>query len=161
MQDSRAQEQFSFAYITAVASQARIQVELRRLDDDGIDGELISDQGTEPRIDFQAKSTSEDIEHLDHISYPLKVDNYARLIRKTSAPRILIVTIVPPEPEQWLDQNTERLVARRCAYWEILKGRGPTSNIRTVAINIPKSQIFSPETLTELMQMTDAGDLDD
>ena len=161
MQDRRAQEQFSFAYITAVASRAKIQVELRRLDEDGIDGELISDQGTEPRIDFQAKSTSDDIDRTHHISYPLKVENYARLIKRTTAPRILIVTIVPPTPEQWLEQDTEHLVARRCAYWEILKGRDPTDNRRIVTVDIPKSQIFSPENLEELMLRADRGDLDD
>ena len=161
MKDSRAQEQFSFAYITAVASQAMVQVELRRLDDDGIDGELISDQGTEPRIDFQAKSTSDDIDHTGHILYPLKVENYARLIRKTSSPRILIVTIVPPTRDQWVQQNAERLLARRCAYWEILTGRQPTENRRTITINIPKSQIFSPENLSDLMRRANTGDLDD
>ena len=161
MQESRAQEQFSFAYITAVASQAKVQVELRRLDDDGIDGQLISDQGTEPRIDFQAKSTFQPVEHTDHISFPLKVENYDRLIKKTSAPRILIVTIVPPTRDEWLHQNTERLLARRCAYWEDLKGRQPTANRETITIEIPKSQIFSPENLADLMRRADTGDLDD
>ena len=161
MQESRAQEQFSFAYITAVASAAKVQVELRRLDDDGIDGELISDQGTEPRIDFQAKSTFQAIEHANHISYPLKVENYALLIRRTSAPRILIVTIVPSTRDQWLHQNTNRLLTRRCAYWEILKGRQPTANRQTITIDIPKSQTFSPENLAELMRRADTGDLDD
>ncbi len=161
MQESRAQEQFSFAYITAVASLARVQVELRRLDDDGIDGELISDLGTEPRIDFQAKSTREEIEHADHIAYPLKVENYAKLIKQTCAPRILIVTLVPADPGQWLDQNPERLVTKRCAYWTILRGKEPTHNRRTIAITIPKTKIFSPENLEELMRRADRGDLDD
>ena len=161
MQDSRAQEQFSFAYITAVASQAKIQVELRRLDEDGIDGEFISDQGTEPRIDFQAKSTNDEIEWTDRISYPLKVENYARLIRRTTAPRILIVTLVPSAWDQRLNQDIERLIARRCAYWEILRGRAPTENRNTITIDIPKSQIFSPEKLEELMRRADRGDLDD
>ena len=97
MTPERAKEQFSFAYITAVASHARLLVELRRLDDDGIDGTLISDVGTEPRIEFQAKSTSEDVERDDHIAYPLKVANYNKLVKPTTVPRILIVVIIPHE----------------------------------------------------------------
>ena len=101
MNPTRAQEQFSFAYITAVASQAEIQVEFRGLDEDGIDGQFVSDQGSEPRIDFQAKSTSRTgVEHPSHLSYPLKVDNYNRLVKPTTNPRILIVMIVPRDVDE-------------------------------------------------------------
>ena len=161
MHQSRAQEQFSFAYITAVASQARIQVELRRLDDDGIDGILISDEGTEPRIEFQAKSTYSDIERTDKISYPLKVGAYNRLIKETTTPRILIVMIVPSCPNDWLDQDQERLVTHRCAYWANLRGQSPTTNKGTKTITVPKTQIFSPDKLRYLIQRADTGDLDD
>lgn len=161
MQHSRAQEQFSFAYITAIASKVRIQVELRRLDDDGIDGILISDQGTAPRIEFQAKSIGPSTEQLHQISYPLKVEHYSQLIRKTTAPRILIVMIVPQDPENWLSQDTEQLVTKRCAYWEVLRGRPPTYNHSQINIRIPKSQVFSPEDLTALIQWADEGNLDE
>ena len=71
------------------------------------------------------------------------------------------MTIVPPTRDEWLHQNTERLLARRCAYWENLKGRQPTANRETITIEIPKSQIFSPENLADLMRRADTGDLDD
>lgn len=161
MQLSRAQEQFSFAYITAVASQARIQVELRRLDDDGIDGILISTEGTEPRIEFQAKSTYSNVERADRISYPLDVSAYNRLVKETTTPRILIVMIVPSCPTKWIDQDQERLVTYRCAYWAILRGQSPTTNKQKKTISVPKTQIFSPEELRYLIKRADAGDLDD
>ena len=161
MQRNRAQEQFSFAYITAVASQAQIQVEIRRLDDDGVDGQFISDQGSEPRIEFQAKSTSLDIERPSHLAYPLKVGNHDSLIKRTTTPRILIVTIVPHNIDEWLSQNTERLLTRRCSYWHILRGEDPTGNHAIVTVDIPKEQILSPQALTELIAKADLGELDD
>ena len=161
MNRSRAQEQFSFGYITAVASQAQIQVEIRRLDDDGIDGQFVSDQGSEPRIDFQAKSTNPSVERPSHLAYPLKVGNYDSLIRRTTVPRILIVTIVPRSINEWLSQNTEGMLARRCAYWHILRGKDPTGNHSTVTVDIPKDQILSPQALTELIAKADTGELDD
>ena len=161
MNRNRAQEQFSFAYITAVASQAQVQVEIRRLDDDGIDGEFISDRDSEPRIDFQAKSTNPDVERPSHLAYPLKVSNYNDLVKRTTAPRILIVMIVPRNVDAWLQQNTEGMLARRCAYWHTLRGQPPSGNSSRETITIPKAQIFSPQALTELVAKADAGDLDD
>lgn len=161
MQRTRAQEQFSFAYITAVASQAEIQVELRRLDEDGIDGELISDVGTEPRLDFQAKSTYQEVEKPDHVAYPLKVENYNKLIKATTVPRILIVTLVPANIEDWLLQDGEKMLSRKCAYWYHLRGMKPSSNIDSETVHIPKSQVFSAEALKKLIELADAGDLDD
>ena len=161
MQRSRAQEQFSFAYITAVASQAKIQVELRRLDEDGIDGELISDGGTEPRLDFQAKSTYQEVEGPHHVAYPLKVNNYNKLVKATTVPRILIVTLVPANIDDWLIQDGDKMLARRCAYWYHLRGMPPSTNADNVTVHIPKSQVFSADALRTLIAMADAGDLDD
>ena len=160
MTPERAKEQFSFAYITAVASHARLLVELRRLDDDGIDGTLISDVGTEPRIEFQAKSTSEDVERDDHIAYPLKVANYNKLVKPTTVPRILIVVIIPHEIHDWLDQNNNRLLTRHCAYWVHLQGGEPSANRSKKTVTIPKDQIFSPKNLAFLMNLADTGGLD-
>ena len=161
MQQSRAQEQLSFSYITAVASQARIATEFRRWDEDGIDGVLISDQGTEPRIDFQAKSVTGGIPDSDHIAYALKVNNYNRLTKSTTNLRILIVMVVPSCIEEWTDQNNERMQTRYSAYWHSLRGCPPTDNTQTKTVHIPKRQILNPSAVQYLIERADVGDIDD
>ena len=161
MHVNRAQEQLSFAYITAVASQAQVQVELRRLDDDGIDGCLIWDQGTEPTIDFQAKSTASDVVKPDHIAYPLNVSNYNRLVKLTTTPRILIVMVVPDCIDQWTDPDHDRLLTRYAAYWHNLRGEPETGNKNTKTVHIPKHQILSAAAVANLIEQADAGGFDD
>jgi hypothetical protein len=61
MTPNQQMEQFSLAYIRAVAAQAGYQV-TRPETDTGIDGTLMDDAGRRSRIDFQAKSTADDIQ---------------------------------------------------------------------------------------------------
>ena len=160
MQLSRAKEQLSFAYITAVASQARVQVEFRRLDEDGIDGVLIWDEGTEPRIDFQAKSMTADVTDSDHVAYDLNVKSYNRLVKPTTDPRILIVMVLPRSIDDWVHQNDERMLTRYSAYWLSMRGWSPTDNVETERVQLPKNNILTSKAIEDLVLLADSGGFD-
>ncbi|MEG4172388.1 DUF4365 domain-containing protein [Microcoleus sp. S13_C3] len=49
------------------------------------------------------------------------------------------------------------LCLKRCAYWISLEGAASTDNKERVTISIPRTNIFSAETLTTIMQRIATG----
>ena len=150
-------EQFSLAYIRAVAAQAGYQITRPELDSDSVDGMLIADFGRRPRIDFQAKATSQQIVRGDNIHFALSIKNYNDLRRHTRTPRILIVVLMPSDTSQWLTQNHEQLCLRHCGYWLSLEEHQEVSNTTSVTVHIPLVNMFNAEQLVDLMTKVEKG----
>jgi hypothetical protein len=152
MTPNQQMEQFSLAHIRAVAAQAGYQV-TRPETDTGIDGTLMDDAGRRSRIDFQAKSTADDIQRDRHLHFPLPVRNYDILRDPTpSAMRILIVVLMPRDNGQWLHQTEDELCLRHCAYWLLLEEHPPVPNTTSVTVQIPVTNVFNSEQLHSLME---------
>jgi len=157
MHINQRKEQFSRAYVHAVASAAGFTLYQPAVDDDSIDlgiaGRVALDMPRPPRIEFQLKCTSGDAARGGHIVYPLKRKNYddLRLIDLV-VPRILVVLNVPRNELQWLRQNEVELRLRRCAYWTSLCGMGQTENARSITITLPRQSLFSVEGLRSLLK---------
>lgn len=153
MQKSR----LSLSYIEAVASHAGFGVDEPKIDYDSVDGTLKADFGRRPRIEFQAKATSQDVvrESCIHFSLPVKTYNDLRI--EAINPRILIVLIMPQTPDEWLEQTQSALCIRKCAYWMSLKGRSETSNASNITVQLPLSNVFNVEQLTDMMQKTESA----
>ena len=151
MTDEQQMEQFSLAYIRAVAAQAGYQV-TRDETDVGLDGMFKGDTGRRPRMEFQAKSTRANIRHGDNLHFRLPVSNY-NILRDANAtlPSILIVVLIPNEIEQWTNQTDEQLCLRHCAYWLSLEGEPATSNTTIITVHVPLSNVFNGEQLHTLM----------
>ena len=132
------QEQFSRAAVYAIASTAGCAVSERNVDDDSVDLSLCSKMlSRRPSVDLQLKCTGQDILAETSLRFSLSKKNYDDLrIEDLLVPRILLVVLVPPAIDQWLDQDEGRLMLRRCIYWHSLRGRVPISN-ETVTIHIP------------------------
>lgn len=112
---SRMKERFSIAYIEAVASQAGYHVTEPAVDHDSVDGILMGDSRSRPRIDFRAKATSQDVLRESHISFPLPIKNYNDLRAGSRTPRILIVALIPSEVAEWTKHSRDELCLRHCA----------------------------------------------
>ena len=151
-------EQFSLAYIRAVAAQSGYQVTRPEPDLDSVDGVLMASFGRRPRIEFQAKSTSRDVLRTDGIRFPIPVKNYNELRADTRIPRILIVVLMPQEIHQWIHQTTDELCLRHCAYWLSLEGQPSVSSTSSVSVTIPTTNIFDRAQLGDLMTRVDAGE---
>ena len=147
-------EQYSLSYITAIATVANFKYAILNVDDESIDILFKSDEHNGYEIYIQLKSTS-NLEYIkdNFIHFPLKLKNYNDL-RKTNKlyPHILVCLIIPKEdkPIYWINQTEESLELMKCAYWIDLKGYEETKNINTVTINIPMSQMFTPEALNNI-----------
>jgi Domain of unknown function (DUF4365) len=153
-------EQFSYAYVRAVASVAGYSVEekSRPMDNAGIDltieapgeiGNILF-----PKCDAQIKCTSgQSVLDKNCIKFSLPVHNYNRLIHTRSlAPQILIVVLVPDEITAWMNISEEETLMKKCGYWVSLKGRPSTTNTKTITVELPRNNLFTPSNLSLMME---------
>ena len=152
-------EQLSYAYIHAVASRAGFAYEKTTIDRDSIDtsikakGMLCPESVfTSPSIDVQAKATTRLTSNGDTFRFELPIKNYRELRGERQSPAILVVLSLPSNEEEWLAHTEDSLIAKRCAYWVSLKDSPDSDNTETITIDIPKSNVFSPNTLKLMMR---------
>lgn len=104
-------------------------------------------------LDLQLKGTTGATLTTDEVIYDLDVRAYNILRRSTRrAPIYLVLLVLPPARTEWLAQSEDRLELRRCAYWYSLRGASTVSNARTVRIQIPRQNQFTPAALTRIME---------
>ncbi len=143
--------QFSMAYIRAVASQVGYLATRPEVDDDSVDGVPMGDVGKRPRLEFQAKATSQQVVHGSEIRFPLPAKNYHDLRADTWVPRILVVLLMPEQDTRWLTQTENELCPHHCAYWLALAGKPAVSNTSSVTVAVPMATQFSTGRLADLM----------
>jgi hypothetical protein len=149
-------EQFSNAFIYAVASAAGCSVAKPSVDHDSIDWTISNRLPRRPKLDIQLKSTANDGTFGAVFPFSLKRKNYDDLrITDLIAPRILIVVLLPTQSDNWIKASPEELILRRCAYWISLAGLPESTNEASISIEVPSSQAFTVQSLNELMQKTD------
>ena len=153
-------EQFSFAYVRAVAAHADCAVTDNHYPDiNSKDGTISADWGRRrPKIDFQAKATSQDVLRDGAVRFRLPIGDYDNLRRRDTVPHILIVLLMPKDEADWLNQTSEELAMRRCAYWMSLEGMSKSPNVSTVTVHVPVSQTFDSAQLRDMMNRVDRGE---
>ncbi len=158
-------EEFSYAYVRAVATVAScvFQRTTPPLDRLGID--LILTGLKSPQLDnfpilyVQVKCTPREVINDDLVRFPLSVKNYneLRLINRYP-PIILIVVVVPEKVEEWLQQSEASLCLQRCGYWLSLVGADVTTNQDNITVSIPRKNLFTSQALEVIMQKILQGD---
>jgi hypothetical protein len=151
-------EQFSFAYVRALAAALGMAANQYSPDRFGVDLQLSAkgDRGGPliyPKLDIQIKATSrKDLLFDDGIHYPLEIPHYDALRDEhVSNPRILVVVLVPEEETEWIRHSREELALRRCGYWRSLLGMGPSGNTSNVTVCVSWDNILSVDALNSLM----------
>ena len=109
-------------------------------------------------LDFQLKSSC-DVDFQDgKVIYNLESKNYNDLATEsTMLPHILVLYVLPANEHDWLNVSYEDLTMKKCAWWYSLEGQPFTDNTSTKRIAIPYTQVFSPETLIELIEKVKGG----
>jgi hypothetical protein len=162
------EESLSLAYVSAVSGRAGVNISVRR-HDYGIDGtfhqiQIIKDKREETGIalDWQLKATQNWIERDDTIVYDLDANTYNRLARRQTtiraSPCILILFCLPENPKKWLDVNYERLLLRKCCYWQQIIGE-ETENTNTRRVFIPKENLLTVNSVSNLLELVDTGEI--
>ncbi|MCL2325589.1 MAG: DUF4365 domain-containing protein [Proteobacteria bacterium] len=149
-------EQFSRAFVGAITAQAGCNSSKPEVDDDSVDLMLIK-KGIEgckrPRaqMDIQIKCTAKTFSG-SCLTFPLPKKNYDDLREEHLVPRLLVIVCVPELPENWIEQDAEKMSLYHCAYWFSLRGLGESENVKTVTLSIPKDNVFSTDFLNEAMR---------
>jgi hypothetical protein len=156
MDISQRKEQFSIAYVRAVASAAGFSISTPGVDDDSIDmtlsGRIVEGIPSRPKIDLQLKCTSEDVFREREVVYSLKRKNYDELrLTGIHTARLLVVVHIPESDEEWLRHTEDELALRRCGYWANLIGLPETTNTSRVAVRLPRVNVFDVAGLRGLM----------
>jgi hypothetical protein len=158
MHFTKQMEEFSIAYVHAIASSAGYALDYVRVDHDGIDVNIKSREGRRPQVEIQLKSTFRDILRATELKYPLDVATYNRLRTDCIVPRILLVVLVPKKSEDWLEHIEERLTMFQCGYWVSLAGSSETTNEDNITILVPRTQQFTVSALQQIMGKINLGE---
>ena len=111
-----------------------------------------------PAIELQLKATINLGQPKDGaFRFPLIRRNYDLLIVETQTPRLLMVLDLPKDEEQWMTISEESLVLRKRAYWASLAGLEERSNVSSITIHIPSTNIFDITGLRYLMDQSREG----
>jgi hypothetical protein len=158
---SHSKEAMSYAHIFATAGMARVSFEAAYLFDYGVDGHfeiLVEDEGTHVPsgypLFYQAKASVNWHFDGDEVVYDLDSRAYNNIAtRPPSAARlILLLLCLPPETNDWHRVTEANTTMQHCCYWHWFEGsRVPNSS--TKRIRIPRSQVFTPEVLTQLLEV--------
>ena len=157
LHETQQKEQFNIAFMRAVISVAGYNILRMEVDDDSVD---ISVRGNRrdgnvrkaPQLDIQAKCTETDGGTGPSLPFDLKLKNYDDLrAADVHVPAILVVLWVPQDVAQWMSENADQTVLRRCAYWMSLQSMGPTTNATGQRVHIPRSQQFTSSSLRDIM----------
>lgn len=151
MTSEQQKEQFSIAYVRAVAAVAGVNVYRPEVDEDSVDigfaTRTFAGQPQRPRLEAQLKCTADPVGEGTSFGFALRVKNYNELVGEFLVPRLLIVVVVPPAASEWLMQDEKSLAMRHCGYWVSLANSPTTPNASNVTIQIPRSQVFTVSAL--------------
>lgn len=161
-QDTWRMEQFSKAYVKAVASVTDCSVDWSTVDNDSVDGTLKRRTQTgivrSPHLDIQLKSTYTDCIQNVHVVYSLSIKNYDDLRTvNLLVPRILVVVVLPDDFSNWTNHNEQELALRKCGYWMSLRGEPATNNATSKTVHLPRQQVFDVNGLDEIFNNLENG----
>lgn len=165
MDPNKQKEQYSLAYVHAVASVCgfKLSYQTPAPDDDGIDFTIgrAGGGGTarSPRVDVQIKCSGQDLLRPDGVHFPLGRKNYDDL-RHTdfTVPRILIVVLVPTNVGDWCRTVPgESLTLYRNAWWVSLFGHPELPGVETPTVVLPRDHVFDPMALNAMLARIGQG----
>lgn len=157
-------EQFSRAYVQAVAACAGFAWSVPSVDDDSIDMSLYQTGGggtiRSPRLDLQLKCKASPTPAEDTFSHSIKLKNYDDLREEmVLVPRILVVVLVPDQIADWLGHSEAEMLLRRCGYWISLRGMPESVNTAGQTVHIQRAQLFNVTSLQSIMSRIESGGL--
>ncbi|GAB5545420.1 MAG: DUF4365 domain-containing protein [Sandaracinaceae bacterium] len=164
MTPEQRQEEISKAYLHAVAAKGGFAVGSWSQDHGCLDASVGaaatvgSGHLVRPKVDIQLKATRrQDVERETFISWQLEIDHYDQLRAPSHCPHLLVVLLLPEDVDQSIEHSAEQLVLRRCAYWVTMTGMEPVRDQRSKTVQLPKTQLFSPAALRDILEAVSQG----
>jgi hypothetical protein len=163
MHGTNKQEEFSRAYMCALAAPLGFNKGNFEVDDDSVDIVFKAKYDSTskircPHIAFQLKCTKLTFNKDGYLHFPLKIKNYNDLRGDNQIyPIYLAVLCVPENEKDWVEVKPEELLLRYSAYWISLKNEPSVKNKKSVTINISKQQKLDKDSFKLLMDKMSEG----
>lgn len=154
---SQQKQQFSIAYVHALATACALKASFCMVDDESVDITLGKAGGSgtvrSPRLDIQLKCTERSLLRKNGLHFPLKRKNFDDLrAYDLMVPKILVVLLVPSNPRKWIVEAAEKSTSLfRCAWWTSLAGAPDRPGIATPTVILPRANRFDVTGLRSIM----------
>lgn len=154
-------ESLSRAFVHAVAGRAGVNCTGERAFDYGIDGTFrpVTVRGNRRiensfPLDYQIKATINWTIEDTNIGYHLESKTYNDLVTRDldGVGAVLILLCLPLEDENWVEFSEDYMTLRRCCYYTVLSGDPVGNEHSTRKILIPRTNIFTADSLRELLE---------
>jgi len=158
-------ERISIAYVSAVAAKAGVACRPTPAPEYGTDLHLVKINQINGKfvdtgwiLNCQVKSTTTCEIQGNKIAYDMDADDYNKLARWEGGSCILLVCWLSDIPDEWVCVTEDELVMKRCCYWTKISDP-PTSNKSKKRVFIPRSQVFTAESIVALLEKVRLGEL--
>lgn len=138
--ESWQKEQFSVAYVHAIATRSRYTIHGWKVDKDGVDVTL-RHRGL--MVDMQLKCTCSPKLITGGFSFPLDTKTYDKLRDpERSAPGYLGLMIAPKNVDDWILQDPKKLLMACRGYWARIQDLQDPATGKTKSIQIPETNVL-------------------
>lgn len=154
-------EQYSIAFVHALATRARCKIQGLSVDDEQIDltirqkaNHLKFDRAM---VDVQMKCSSRDLIRQDGLHFSISRTQYDGLRDRGIAKKILVVLAVDLEFDSWMTVTPDDLLMRGAAYWLPMDGL-PSIATESTTLILPDENRFNVEQLLDILHRIGNGD---
>jgi hypothetical protein len=159
-------ERLSISYVSAVAAKAGVACRPTSAPEYGTDIHLVKVKKllngtytvTGYILNCQVKSTTTCEVNGNQIIYDMDAEDYNKLANWEGGVCILVLLCLPENSEDWLYICEDELVLKKCCYWKIISDP-PTTNTSSKRVFIPRSQVFTPDIIVDLLEKIRRGEL--
>lgn len=153
-------EQYSVAYVHALATRARCKLQGMEVDDEQVDVTIRQKaehlRYSRTALDVQLKCTSRDVLRDDGVHFPLSRKQYDGLRARGILATILVVLIVEEEFDDWFEVGDSDLLMRGSAFWVPMDSQ-PSISTDSTTVLLPITNRFNVDQLLDMLQRVGEG----
>jgi len=153
-------EQYSIAFVHALATRARCKIDTLSVDDEQVDLTIRQKatrlQYSRVCVDVQLKCTGRDVVRDDGLHFSIKRKQYDGLRERGIVKKILVALAVDVEFDNWMEFTPNDLLMRGSAYWIAVDGLPPITTQSTTLI-LPDANRFNVEQLLDMLHRIGTG----
>lgn len=169
------QEQISKSFVIATAAAARVNLEITKEHDYGVDGTFmgvaarvqgIDGNGKEHfrlvesgiKVDFQLKCSKQWRFEGDNVVWSIPNKTFNDMVTRPNyaVSLFLVLMCLPEDLDQWVTTSEEHLVLRRCCYYVKLVGAPKQNEGSNSQIEIPRVNVLTPDAVIALLAQEEA-----
>lgn len=153
-------EQYSIAFVHALATRARCKIQGLDVDDEQVDLTIRQKAShlkfTRVAIDVQMKCTSQELIRDDGLHFSLSKKQYDGLRAPGVLKKVLVALVVDEDFDNWMTFSPDEMLMRGTAYWLAMDGL-PDVTTDSTTLLLPDANRFNVEQLLDMLQRVGTG----